>query len=67
MATKQIVVNVPEDLHAALNANRVATGVPVGEFVRRAIRMALHADQFPPKIEKRYTTPALPVPGGGTK
>jgi len=48
---KKIVVNVPDDLHAALARHREQTGVPVSEYIRRALRLALFADE--PKIEMR--------------
>ena len=48
---KKIIVNVPEDLHAALKDQQSRTGCPVSEYIRRALRLSLFADQ--PKVEKR--------------
>jgi ribbon-helix-helix protein len=41
---KAIVLRVDPTLFQALKSHHVDTGVPVSEFIRRAIRMALFAD-----------------------
>ena len=39
-----LIVRVDATLADTLNRNKIETGVPVAEFIRRAIRMALFAD-----------------------
>ena len=39
-----LIVRVDAPLADALNRNKIETGVPIAEFIRRAIRMALFAD-----------------------
>ena len=41
---KAIVLRIDPTLFEALKTHQCETGVPVSEFIRRAIRMALFAD-----------------------
>jgi hypothetical protein len=63
MKTKRILVTMDPDLAAALQKNYETTGVRISEFVRRACRLALHADQYPPRIEKRNSPSLFPTDG----
>ena len=50
--TKSIHLRLDAELFLALKQNKIATGVPVQEAIRRAIRFALFADAQR-KVEKR--------------
>lgn len=45
-----ICLRVDEELHRALKLNKLASGVPIEVFIRRAIKLALYADR---KVETR--------------
>ena len=42
---KALLVRLPDDLHDKLMQNRAMTRTNASEFIRRAVRLALFADQ----------------------
>jgi len=49
--TEILNVRIDPDLYAALKEQQTRTGCAISEYIRRALRLSLFADE--PKIEKR--------------
>jgi Arc/MetJ-type ribon-helix-helix transcriptional regulator len=51
---KALLVRLPNDLHAQLSKNRRQTGTSAAEYIRRAVRLALFADDQAAQYEPEF-------------